>query len=83
MKIRLKDLTKWRFNITAIKNNLNNTAIENLENHTIIISINKNFNSPQSFDYFGTTFTEIFSGVNSLYNKKDGPFNIYNNSQNI
>ena len=76
MKIRLKDLTKWRFNITAIKNNLNNTAIENLENHTIIISINKNFNSPQSFDYFGTTFTEIFSGVNSLYNKKDGPFNI-------
>ena len=83
MKIRLKDLTKWRFNITAIKNNLNNTAIENLENHTIIISINKNFNSPQSFDYFGTTFTEIFSGVNSLYNKKDGPFNIYNNSHNI
>ena len=59
-----------------MKNNLNNTAIENLENHTIIISINKNFNSPQSFDYFGTTFTEIFSGVNSLYNKKDGPFNI-------
>ena len=83
MKIRLKDLTKWRFNITAIKNNLNNTAIENLENHTIIISINKNFNSPQSFDYFGTTFAEIFSGVNSLYNKRDGPFNIYNNSQNI
>ena len=83
MKIRLKDLAKWHFNITAIKNNLNNTAIENLENHTIIISINKNFNSPQSFDYFGTTFTEIFSGVNSLYSKKDGPFNIYNNSQNI
>ena len=76
MKIRLKDLTKWRFNITAIKNNLNNTAIENLENHTIIISINKNFNSPQTFDYFGTTFTKIFGEVNSLYNKKDRPFKI-------
>ena len=34
------------------------------------MSINKNFNKPQSFDFSGTTFTEIFREINNLYATK-------------
>ena len=71
IQLRALPLKKMTHKYNCRKNNFEDTAIEKLENHTIIISINKSFDSPQSFDYFGTTFTEIFREINTLLKKME------------